>query len=69
MGLDRYFHAMTWLVDNCLTSGDRDARNNKLNGTLDIGTSSINQLSLIDLRQNQISGFTNRPGVEKVGVM
>jgi hypothetical protein len=52
-----------------LTSGDRDARNNKLNGTLDIGTSSINQLSLIDLRQNQIYGFTNRPGVEKVGVM
>jgi hypothetical protein len=52
-----------------LTSGDRDARNNKFNGTLDIRTSSINQLSLIDLRQNQISGFTNRPGVEKVGVM
>ncbi|XP_011028449.1 PREDICTED: probable leucine-rich repeat receptor-like protein kinase At5g49770 isoform X3 [Populus euphratica] len=46
-----------------------DARNNQLNGTLDIGTSTINQLSLIDLRKNKISGFTNRPGVEKVGVI
>ncbi|KAG6778399.1 hypothetical protein POTOM_018261 [Populus tomentosa] len=46
-----------------------DARNNTLNGTLDIGRSSINQLSLIDLRENQISGFTQRPGVEKVGVI
>uniref|UniRef100_A0A3N7G7C6 non-specific serine/threonine protein kinase n=1 Tax=Populus trichocarpa TaxID=3694 RepID=A0A3N7G7C6_POPTR len=46
-----------------------DARNNKFNGTLDIRTSSINQLSLIDLRENQISAFTERPGVEKVGVM
>ncbi|KAI9397104.1 hypothetical protein POPTR_004G231700v4 [Populus trichocarpa] len=46
-----------------------DARNNKFNGTLDIRTSSINQLSLIDLRENQISAFTERPGIEKVGVI
>lgn len=36
-------------------------RNNQINGTLDIGTSSSNnQLHLIDLQNNFISGFTQR---------
>jgi hypothetical protein len=47
-----------------LTSGDRDARNNQLSGSLDIGTGHGNQLALIDLRKNQISGYTNGLGGE-----
>ncbi|XP_061980343.1 leucine-rich repeat receptor protein kinase HPCA1-like isoform X2 [Populus nigra] len=45
-----------------------DARNNKLNGSLDIGTGHGNQLALIDLRKNQISAYTNRLGGEGVSV-
>ena len=50
-----------WSVPD-LTSGDRDARNNQLSGSLDIGTGHGNQLALIDLRKNQISAYTNRLG-------
>ncbi|KAJ6395003.1 hypothetical protein OIU77_024087 [Salix suchowensis] len=46
-----------------------DARNNLLNGTLDIGTSPVNKLAMIDLRKNQISAFTYRAGVEKVDII
>ncbi|KAB5574529.1 hypothetical protein DKX38_001723 [Salix brachista] len=46
-----------------------DARNNLLNGTLDIGTSPVNKLTMIDLRKNQISDFRKRAGVEKVDVI
>lgn len=57
-----------WLIAD-LTSGDRDARNNQLNGTLDIGTGSVNKLAMIDLRTNKISRFTARAGIEKVEIM
>lgn len=39
---------------------DRVLKNNKLNGTLDIGTSFSNNLQLIDLRQNRITEYTNK---------
>ncbi|CAK7357239.1 unnamed protein product [Dovyalis caffra] len=46
-----------------------NARNNRLNGSLDIGTSYGNQLALVDLRENQISDYKNRPGGENVDVI
>ncbi|KAB5574533.1 hypothetical protein DKX38_001727 [Salix brachista] len=46
-----------------------DARNNQLNGTLDIGTGPVNNLAMIDLRTNKISGFTTRAGIEKVDII
>ncbi|XP_065849484.1 leucine-rich repeat receptor protein kinase HPCA1-like isoform X2 [Euphorbia lathyris] len=43
--------------------------NNKLNGTLDLGTNNANQLQVVDLQNNQISGYTNRPGRSSVDVI
>ena len=43
-----------------LTCGDRVLRNNRLNGTLDVGTAYSNQLQLIDLQNNSIESFTTR---------
>lgn len=40
----------------------RVLRNNQLNGTLDVGSSYSDQLKLIDLQNNFIVGFTQRPG-------
>ncbi|WMV12259.1 hypothetical protein MTR67_005644 [Solanum verrucosum] len=37
-------------------------RNNKLNGSLDTGTTYSNQLKLIDVQNNLIESFTQRPG-------
>uniref|UniRef100_A0A6N2KJQ5 Leucine-rich repeat-containing N-terminal plant-type domain-containing protein n=1 Tax=Salix viminalis TaxID=40686 RepID=A0A6N2KJQ5_SALVM len=52
-------------VNEMFLSNNGLSGNNLLNGTLDIGTSPVNKLAMIDLRKNQISGFTYRAGVEK----
>lgn len=44
-------------------------KSNQLNGTLDLGTSYGNQLQLIDLQSNLISGFTDRVGAPSVDLM
>ncbi|XP_050235852.1 leucine-rich repeat receptor protein kinase HPCA1 isoform X2 [Mercurialis annua] len=44
-------------------------RSNKLNGTLDIGINHGDQLQRIDLQHNQISGYTNRPGGNRINVV
>ncbi|KAJ0099305.1 hypothetical protein Patl1_20589 [Pistacia atlantica] len=41
-------------------------RHNQLNGTMDIGSSHSNQLELVDLTGNQISGFTSTTGADNV---
>jgi hypothetical protein len=47
---------------NVLTCGDRTLRNNKLNGTLDIGTSYSSNLQLVDLQNNSITGKVDTAG-------
>lgn len=44
-------------------------KNNKLNGTLDIGTFISNQLDLLDLQLNYIEKFEAKIDVSKVEIM
>ncbi|KAJ9141266.1 hypothetical protein P3X46_031819 [Hevea brasiliensis] len=43
--------------------------NNRLNGTLDIGTINSDQLQLIDLQTNSISDYTPKPGQKQVDII
>jgi len=47
----------------------RVLKNNKLNGTLDIGTFISNQLDLLDLQLNYIEKFEAKIDVSKVEIM
>lgn len=64
-----FIHEMVIYNIYILTYDNRVLKDNKINGTLDVGSTYSNQLRLIDLENNLIDSFKQKDGVSNVNIM